>query len=754
MGESPGARGKEKVAILGGGMSGLTAAWELTNDPSWRERFESITVYQVGWRLGGKCASGRSRDQHQRIEEHGLHIWFGCYENAFRMLRACYDELGLPPGSPFPTIDSAFRPQDRTPIGEFVDGSWRYWPVTYQPNSQTPGSDGSPVWENIKALIAYADSVFEELHEPGGTAAMTTPRRSRQFRRLFDPPTTRAGDRYLRECHSLVNAEPADHAVSRRRSRLGVGAIQRWRYRRAVLWRLREVKKWSVEALRERTADDTIRRKWIALDLAITIAIGFLKDGVLFCGTDAIDGEDLRAWLRRHGAAESSIWSGIIQALYVLCFAFEDGEAGTGQPENPGRPNFAAGTALEVALRIALTFSGSVCYEMQAGMGEVVIAPLYKVLRNRGVEFRFFHKIKHLGLSADGRSVASIRVERQVELKDGTYDPLIEVNGLDCWPNAPNREQIVNGGALDGHDLESHWTTWQGGEDVTLVAGQDFHAVILATSLGPLPSICADLIRKQPKWRRMVEAISLVQTQSVQLWTTPTLEGLGWPASRGRVPVDATPEPLDVWSDMSQLLSREGWCRENRPGSVQFFCGPLVGDFSRRPATDPCVPTAAHHAVRETARTWFTTHAGVLWPKAVVSHGSPGLDWDVLVDPSGATGQQRLDAQYLRANINPSELYVQSPAGSTRHRLRPDESGFRNLLLAGDWTRTAFNAGCIEAATMSGLAAARALTGRQPPVRLTLARILLWGVQLVKGVLCVAFLMVRTMSRARHRWRR
>jgi uncharacterized protein with NAD-binding domain and iron-sulfur cluster len=79
-----------KVAIIGGGMAGLSAAWRLS-EPGWRDRFDSITVYQRGWRLGGKAASSRGR--HGRIEEHGLHIWLGYYENAFEMLRECYAEL-------------------------------------------------------------------------------------------------------------------------------------------------------------------------------------------------------------------------------------------------------------------------------------------------------------------------------------------------------------------------------------------------------------------------------------------------------------------------------------------------------------------------------------------------------------------------------------------------------------------------------------------------------------------------------------
>src|SRR5438445_4713900 len=71
-------------------MAGLSAAWRLS-EPGWRDRFESITVYQRGWRLGGKGAS--SRGAHGRIEEHGLHLWLGYYENAFRVLRECYEEL-------------------------------------------------------------------------------------------------------------------------------------------------------------------------------------------------------------------------------------------------------------------------------------------------------------------------------------------------------------------------------------------------------------------------------------------------------------------------------------------------------------------------------------------------------------------------------------------------------------------------------------------------------------------------------------
>ena len=94
-------------------MAGLTAAWRLS-EPGWQDRFESITVYQRGWRLGGKGAS--SRGENGRIEEHGLHVWIGSYENAFTLIRECYAELDRPttdPTVPIRTLGPGFHPRQR-----------------------------------------------------------------------------------------------------------------------------------------------------------------------------------------------------------------------------------------------------------------------------------------------------------------------------------------------------------------------------------------------------------------------------------------------------------------------------------------------------------------------------------------------------------------------------------------------------------------------------------------------------------------
>ena len=93
--------------------------------------------------------------------------------------------------------------------------------------------------------------------------------------------------------------------------------------------------------------------------------------------------------------------------------------------------------------------------------------------------------------------------------------------------------------------------------------------------------------------------------------------------------------------------------------------------------------------------------SGAFVPKAFLpDKGSSGFDRRTLHWP--ARQRERRSVRSLRpvrARLRP-------------YRLRPDESGYENLVLAGDWTDCGMNAGCIEAAVMSGLEAANALLGR------------------------------------------
>src|SRR3954449_8071177 len=123
-----------------------------------------------------------------------------------------------------------------------------------------------------------------------------------------------------------------------------------------------------------------------------------------------------------NGASELSLESGFMRGIYDLVFAYEDGDH--------TRPRLAAGVALRGAMRMFFTYRGSLFWRMSAGMGDVVFAPLYQVLKNRGVRFRFFHKLRNIGLGPEEKDqapyVQSLEFDVQARIAGGReYQPLI-----------------------------------------------------------------------------------------------------------------------------------------------------------------------------------------------------------------------------------------------------------------------------------------------------------------------------------------
>ncbi len=114
---------KTKIAVLGGGMGAMSAALALSEIDPTGERYE-VTVYQQGWRLGGKTASGRNAAMGQRIEEHGLHIWAGFYINAFTMMRVVMKRLARPTGTKLATLTDMFARQNTIHYAQLRNGDW------------------------------------------------------------------------------------------------------------------------------------------------------------------------------------------------------------------------------------------------------------------------------------------------------------------------------------------------------------------------------------------------------------------------------------------------------------------------------------------------------------------------------------------------------------------------------------------------------------------------------------------------------
>jgi uncharacterized protein with NAD-binding domain and iron-sulfur cluster len=697
---------RPKVAILGGGAGGLTAAFELT-DPARSQQFD-VTVYQLGWRLGGKGASGRNAEHGQRIEEHGLHLWFGFYENAFSVMRRCYEELGRQPGTtPLATVDDAFTPCSDIVLYEQWGSRWRDRHFTFPLKPGTPGDGSAAVEfspESLSQLVISAlrqlrqrwddlsETVLDEAayrHSPkgppsGGTLPMwawpVVPDR--------DPLALRRWGR----AHLLELAELAAAGFLRNLPGFRVNSV--------IPRLLDAFREWVWEAVVEdRVDDDDIRFAFMVYDFVAGVISGIHRDRLLERGFDVVNDEEFSAWLERHGVTRLTLeHAPFVRGFYSLVFGFEGGDT--------KRPNVAAGKALEAYFRIAFCYKGAFLYKMRAGMGDVMFAPLYEVLRRRGVKFRFFHPVTRLRLSDDRQTVSSIVVQPQVELAGGgdEYDPLVDVKGLPCWPSEPKWDEIRDGEGLrlDRVDLERDMNPRHLPPRV-LERGRDFDFAVLAIPVGALGPICDELATDptNPRFGRMLANSHTVMTQAFQLWMNQPVHTLGWKHGVDTA-MSSYVEPLDTYCDMTQLVDAENWPASSKVASIAYFCGVL-------PDSVGTTEDEARAAARAYALEYLKRHVGRVWPGAVDATGA--FDWDLLVDEAGTSDEKRFAAQYWRANTSGSERYVTTPAGSVPHRLGAHESGYRNLVLAGDWTRNGIDGGCVEAAVTSGMQASRAICG-------------------------------------------
>jgi uncharacterized protein with NAD-binding domain and iron-sulfur cluster len=620
---------RRKVAILGGGMGGLAAAWRLS-EPGWRDDFESITVYQRGWRLGGKGAS--SRGPNGRIEEHGLHVWLGWYENAFRFLRECYEELdreSTRPGAPIRTLSDAFIPSNEIGLVDRSDESWKPWVTDLPDNSRRPGGPGTN----------GRDTTLVDL------GVQTTQLLARYFDTLRPPSPDRASN------FGTHPREASGEAWGR--TRLGMML--------------------TMAALRGIAAD------------------GLLTDPH---GLAAINDEEYMAWIRRHGGPAELADFSVVRAIYDMVFGFVDGDT--------ARPSVGAGTAVLFGGKTLFDYKGSIFWKMRAGMGDVVFAPIYEALCQRGVAFEFFHRVDQLQPSKDGKRIEAIVVGRQARLAKGctSYEPLVAYRGLPCFPSKPRLESLSDAAGIEGQRLESHWCRWPDVERRVLRDGTDFDVVVFAIPPGMARFTCADLATQQPHWRDMFDQLGTVATQSFQIWLRDSELDLGW--SHGGSTVSAFIEPFSTWASMPQLLEFEEWPTDSAPKTVAYFCGALPGAVPARRSD----VAREFQAVRQTAIDFLQERLPDLLPGTA---DRSGFRWDLLCSENGHVGSSRFDSQYWTANVDPSDRYVQSLPGTDRFRFRSDESGYDNLFLAGDWTDSGLNAGCIESAVLSGLQAANAI---------------------------------------------
>lgn len=694
-----------KLAVLGGGLASLSAVFALTERPDWRERHE-ITVYQIGWRLGGKARSGRNLKAHARSEGLGHHVWYGWYDNAFALVRRLYAELRRPAGAPLAGWKEAFRPGDTLLLGTAEPGGARgrrAWPLSLPRTDGAPGDGIEPpsVWGFAQILLLWAIDCIPRLHPDYPDWNAIVARWPESPRSLLPALVRRAAGQGVRAYDGFDAYRPDYDDLLRRAADAihGPDAPQTSRQRRAWAHPLTHCGEHSLRALLGLGARDHQPLFATLVDLALAAVRGILHDGLDRAGFAAIDDQELRAWLRRHGAADESLDGPLLDALYADHLSYESGDV--------RRPSAAAGPLLRAALRRFLAYRGALYYTPTAGLGEIVFAPLYKVLRERGVRFRFFHKLKQLRPDPASDTIAAIVLGRQIELAPGNdeYEPLIKVKGLPCWPHRPLYGQIVLGDdpVIQAIDFESPESPEV--EELILRAGHDFDDVLLAIPPPALLRSARELAARDPRWQALLERTRSVAALGAQLWLAPTWAQLAGGPARAAAGVHARTD-LPRWANLSTAIAYEAWPRDLWPGTAAALSGP-------RPESGEPGTTREH--VRDVAMTWLKSHPRAVWPEATLPDMGE-LNWELLLDPQGRAAEHRLAAQHCWSSASPSDRQIVSLPGDPKHRLAVDGSGFANLVLAGDWVGGGLDLACAEAAVISGLQAARALGGGARPI--------------------------------------
>src|SRR5690606_14457381 len=245
----------------------------------------------------------------------------------------------------------------------------------------------------------------------------------------------------------------------------------------------------------------------------------------------------------------------------------------------------AAGVALRGALRMFFTYRGSMFWCMRSGMGDAVVAPLYRVLmrdyrtietpdgtiRPKPVRFHFMHSLSRVHLTGTANECFVKELQFVTSGQPEELDRL-SAQALDhfgCWPD----DARLMADAGDYKDVQ------------TLVAGRDFDAVIFATGLEDFTQVFAAsgaLGHLPSKWGEMTKRVQTVATQAAQVWMSLDLEQLGW--RRGPGIFTTFEPPFETWADMTHMYASERAWRASKaaqphdgdPSKARDAAGPMA----------------------------------------------------------------------------------------------------------------------------------------------------------------------------------
>lgn len=416
---------------------------------------------------------------------------------------------------------------------------------------------------------------------------------------------------------------------------------------------------------------------------------------------DDLDAQDFRAWMHRHRLPLSPdlTSSALMQVPYDGVFAYLG--------PDPVTPRLCAGIAARGLLKLVADYEKAPYWTMTAGMGETVFAPLYEVLRARGVKIELFTKVKELRMV--GSRLDEVVAARQARVVAGAaeYQPLTNVGQVRCWLHEPDLTQLAAPVPIAGKDPYSDAVYDQDGPDLVLRDATDFDFVICAL---PAP-VTAHVLRGHTGHAVLshIANIPTVATLHAQLWLRDDTHLLGWKWT-SRV-LGAFRQPLNSMLDESPLLGIENWPSGGPRGLLY-----MSGFFARGWATDseqPAERALAHTAALGAARHFVDQELSRILP---IARNPATGNFDMTRLYAASTPGDPFVDQFVRGNIDRSARYTLIEPTTVQNRPVPAPPGLTNLRLAGDWTKNGIDVPCMEGAVTSALLAVNSILGARDAI--------------------------------------
>jgi uncharacterized protein with NAD-binding domain and iron-sulfur cluster len=653
----------------------------------------------------------------QWINQNGTHYLFGCYTSTIGLLEAAYSVLAQHGDTRFGTFDEQLVPRDLLVIRQLRKGAWTDWTIP-MPRRGGRATNASSLPAPHHAWQTLTHATFGLLRSPEMQELLAQQKVEKKedgrgivagIRRFVEAVEERLEGAIVDGVAPLIEeAERAFEALLLALDRSGhdgpIDALAK------LLTALRDAVLAILEPLGELNL--TAHRLAILADLGLTVAIGGLEDRAFTPeGLAAHDALDFRAWLTKHRARASSVWSAPISVWYDAIAAYEKG--------SQERPEASACATLIGVARLA-SYPASFAYQLSWEAGDSIIGPIVAALQHRGVRFAYFHRVWDVVPSADGTRIERVELEQQLALRSGEptgYDPFVPsvaVSGRVVWPDEPRWSEIsspkpagwVGGLAAElihslpldpkhaptvSPGLESSYYP-RVGPTVVIEAGKDFDVVIGAMGLKMYRPSAPSLLAASQPMRDAVDHVQAGETQSLRFWLRPTLVGLGWTT---QPPIlSGYSEPFATWEDPTDCLKSERWPSDAQPQTVSHLFGALLETTGQEHSAYLQSQTTAAYL---NAAAWSQYNVGMLWPSAA-DRARP-----LALDPSVAAAIQ------VRANVGLEQLYTQIVPGTADKRPLPGRTTYSNFAICGDWTRTQLLTGRVEGAVESGLAAAAAV---------------------------------------------